>query len=302
MSQTYPAFSRSKKSKTNYELLEQLKQNSLNWHEVEHQGYKLPSTSDPHEWCGKWIWKGCLNVAGHMGTEANGRGFVRSFKRTCFRSVCEECASSWISRESNKSASRLNHYEKLTNEESKHIILSPPSWVHDKPVSELKKEVYQILKRLNAKGGCLIVHPFRERKQKLLDGKIKSYWYPSIHFHVVGYGWLNYGLIAENFHKSGWIVKDKGERESNYGTIRYILSHAGVKKGFHSLTWFGDLSYSKLSMPKYESEYLNCPYCSEKMKLIVTCDGSLGEPPPQQMECIIDVLEWFIPEYPQFLR
>ena len=29
---------------------------------------------------------------------------------------------------------------------------------------------------------------------------------------------------------------------------------------------------------------------------------SLGEPPPQQMECIIDVLEWFIPEYPQFLR
>ena len=78
MSQTYPAFSRSKKSKTNYELLEQLKQNSLNWHEVEHQGYKLPSTSDPHEWCGKWIWKGCLNVAGHMGTEANGKGFVRS--------------------------------------------------------------------------------------------------------------------------------------------------------------------------------------------------------------------------------
>jgi len=28
---------------------------------------------------------------------------------------------------------------------------------------------------------------------------------------------------------------------------------------------------------------------------------TLGEP-PQQMECIINVLEWFIPEYPQFLR
>ena len=108
--------------------------------------------------------------------------------------------------------------------------------------------------------------------------------------------------MVENFRKSGWSVKDKGERESNYGTIRYLLSHAGVKKGFHSLTWFGDLSYSKLSMPKHESEYLNCPYCSEKMKLIVNRDVSLGEPPPQQMECIIDVLEWFIPEYPQFLR
>ena len=39
-----------------------------------------------------------------------------------------------------------------------------------------------------------------------------------------------------------------------------------------------------------------------KMKIIVNRDVSLGEPPPQQMECIIDVLEWFIPEYPQFLR
>ena len=61
-------------------------------------------------------------------------------------------------------------------------------------------------------------------------------------------------------------------------------------------------SIQDIPMPKYESEFLNCPYCSEKMKLIVNRDVSLGEPPPQQMECIIDVLEWFIPEYPQFLR
>jgi len=38
------------------------------------------------------------------------------------------------------------------------------------------------------------------------------------------------------------------------------------------------------------------------MVCIATRDGSLGEPPPQMMECIIDVLDWFIPEYPQFLR
>ena len=299
MSQIYPAFSQSKKSKSNYELLEQLKQNSLNWYEVNHQGYKLPSTKDPHEWCGKWIWKGCLNVAGHAGTEANGKGFVRSFKRTCFRSVCEECASSWISRESNKSASRLDHYEKSSNEKSKHIILSPPAWVCDKPVSELKKEAYQILKRVNAKGGCMITHPFREeRKQKTLSGK--TGWYSSIHFHVVGYGWLDYGLISENFRKSGWIVKNKGTRESNYGTIRYILSHAGTKKGYHTLTWFGDLSYSKLSMPKYENELNLCPYCSEKMVKLLPCDSSLCEPPPQMMECLVNAKEWFIPEYPIF--
>ena len=301
MSQIYPALSRSKKSKSNYELLEQLKQNSLNWYEVEHQGYKLPSTSDPHEWCGKWIWKGCMNVSGHEHTEAKGKGFVKTFKKQCFRASCEECASSWISRESNKSTSRLEHYQNLTNEKSKHIILSPPAWLLNVPISELRKEAYKILKNVNAKGGCLIVHPFREvHDQKTLSGKTN--WYPSIHFHVVGYGWLNYGLVVENFRKSGWIVKDKGERESNYGTIRYILSHAGVKKGFHSLTWFGDLSYSKLIMPKYENELNLCPYCSEKMVRIVTRDGSLGEPPPQVMESFIDVGLWFIPEYPQFLR
>jgi len=29
---------------------------------------------------------------------------------------------------------------------------------------------------------------------------------------------------------------------------------------------------------------------------------TLGEPPPQPLECLVDVALWFIPEYPQFLR
>jgi len=300
MSQMYPAFSQSKKSKSNRELLEQLKANSLNWNDVESEdGYKLPSTLDPHSWCGSWIWKGCLNVPGHKHTEAHGKGFVKTFQKQCFRASCEKCASSWISRESNKSTTRLNHYENETNEQSKHIIISPPAWLHNKPISELRKEAYKILKNLNAKGGCLVVHPFREYKQKQLDGNFKSLWYYSPHFHVVSYGWL--GNTAENYRKSGWIVKNEGVRESNYGTIRYILSHAGIKKGYHTLTWFGGLSYSNLSMPKYENEAKLCPYCSEKMVGIESREF-IGEPPPQMMECLVNDLDWFIPEYPQFLR
>ena len=301
MSQMYPAISRSKKSKSNRELLEQLKENSLNWNDVESEdGYKLPSTLDPHSWCGQWIWKGCMNVPGHEHTEAHGKGVVKTFKKQCFRANCEECASSWISREANKSTSRLEHYQNLTNEESKHIILSPPAWLLNVPISELRKEAYKILKNVNAKGGCLIAHPFRAYKQTQLDGQIKSIWYPRIHFHVVGFGWLDH--IVENYKKSGWVVKNKGERNSNYGTIRYILSHAGIKKGYHTLTWFGDLSYSKLSMPNYENESNLCPYCSEKMVRVLTCDGSLDRPPPTPLEAIVDVALWFIPECPQFLR
>ena len=129
---------------------------------------------------------------------------------------------------------------------------------------------------------------------------MKSVWYPRIHFHVVGFGWLDH--IVENYKKYGWVVKNKGERNSNYGTIRYILSHAGIKKGYHTLTWFGDLSYSKLSMPNYENESNLCPYCSEKMVRVLTCDGSLDRPPPTPLEAIVDVALWFIPECPQFLR
>jgi len=299
MSQMYPAISRSKKSKSNYELLEQLKDNSLNWCTVEHDGYKLPATKEAHSWCGTWSWRGCLNVPGHAGTEANGKAFVKTFKNQCYSGNCEKCASSWISREANKSTSRLEHYQNMTNEQSKHIIISPPAWLLDRPIAELRKEAYKILKNLNAKGGCLIPHPFREYKQKQLDGNFKSLWYPRIHFHVVGYGWL--GNTAENYRKSGWIVKNKGERNSNYGTIRYILSHAGIKKGFHTLTYFGDLSYSKLSMPKYENETNLCPYCSEMTVRVLPYDSSLGKPPPQMMECLVDVGLWFIPEYPKFL-
>ena len=300
MSQMYPALSRSKKSRSNREVLEQLKENSLNWYDVEFQGYKLPSTKEAHSWCGTWTWIGCLNVAGHAHTEAKGKAFVKTFQNQCYRAYCEKCASSWISREANKSTTRLKHYENLTNEKSKHIILSPPSWLCDKPISELRKEAYKILKNVNAKAGCLIPHPFRAYKQKQLDGNFKSIWYPRIHFHVVGYGWLDH--IVENYHKSGWVVKNKGVRESNYGTIRYILSHAGIKKGYHTLTWFGDLSYSKLSMPKYENETKLCPYCNEKMVMVLTCDGSCDRPPPQQMECFVDVGLWFIPECPRFFN
>ena len=102
--------------------------------------------------------------------------------------------------------------------------------------------------------------------------------------------------------KSGWVVKNKGTHDSNYGAIRYILSHAGTKKYYHTLTWFGDLSYNKLSMSNYENELNLCPYCSEKMVHVATCDGSLDRPPPQFLESLVDVGLWFIPEFPQFLR
>tara|TARA_B100000745_G_scaffold261475_1_gene185335 strand:+ start:348 stop:515 length:168 start_codon:yes stop_codon:yes gene_type:complete len=55
-------------------------------------------------------------------------------------------------------------------------------------------------------------------------------------------------------------------------------------------------------MPKYENELNLCPYCSEKMVRVLDVGKLAGEPPPQMLECIVNAEEWFIPEYPQFLR
>jgi hypothetical protein len=202
-----------------------------------------------------------------------------------------------MSRESNKSASRIAIYEQNTGESAKHIVISPAHYLKNKPVSELRKEAYKILKNVNAKGGCMVVHPFRKYEQTNFSYSSKWVWFQSIHFHVVGFGWIE--KVAENYKKNGWIVKNLGVRKSNFGTIRYILSHAGVKKGSHTLTWFGELSYSKLKVPDYVNEERLCPYCSEELGEVMPLGPDVVKPPKQQLECIVNADAWFIPYYAQ---
>lgn len=293
----YPALTRSKGYTTNHELLERLKNNSVNWYQVKSQGYTLPATEMPHSWCGEWGFRGCLNVDGHAGTEAQGKAFVKTFQKHCFRASCEKCASNWMSRESNKSASRLEAYQKQNGESSKHIILSPPQNTSKSP-KELRLEAYEILKNVKAKGGCMVFHPFRKYKpiEAQLSKTNSSFWYYSPHFHVVGFGWIT--NVAENYKKSGWVVKNKGVRKSNFGTIRYILSHAGIKKRSHTLTWFGDCSYkSKLKVPEYVNTERICPHCGEVLSKVLPLGPDVVKPPPQEMECIVNADAWFIPYY-----
>lgn len=297
----YPALTRTiQYTISNYELLQKLKNNSVNWYQAEYEGYRLPATEEAHSWCGDWSYLGCLNVDGHAGTEAQGKAFIKTFQKHCFRSSCEECASNWMSRESNKSASRLEVYEKKTGEKAKHIILSPGENFKNKSIPELRKEAYKILKFVKAKGGCLVVHPFRNYKTyDFQNGKTNSdFWYPAVHFHIVGFGWLE--NIVENYKKNGWVVKNKGTRESNFGTIRYILSHAGIKKKSHTLTWFGDLSYSKLKVPEFVNEERICPYCSEELGEVSPIEALGCKPPSQELECLVNVEEWFRPYYTEF--
>ena len=64
----------------------------------------------------------------------------------------------------------------------------------------------------------------------------------------------------------------------------YLLSHAGIKKRIHTITWFGDLSYSKLKIEKLEFK-TKCPDCDEDFqRLVCFQDGFPVEPPPIPFE------------------
>jgi len=263
--QMYPASKRS-------EIFDVMHE-SQNWYTIQQDGWHLPGTKDAREDCGKWFTKGCLNVSAHNGTEYPGKVYIKSFQKSCYRGGCEVCYKKWMARDSNKATRRIEVYEKKSTESAKHIIVSPPSWIYHKPVRELRKEAYKVLKKVGAIGGALIYHPFRYDKDF-------RRWYFSPHFHIVGFGWIS--NTAEIYHKDGWIVKNKGLRDSTFATFYYQLSHAGIKRGYHTVTWFGDLSYSKLKVEE-DPNPDECPLCRAKLRLVFHY-GLFGWVPPPEVE------------------
>ena len=52
---------------------------------------------------------------------------------------------------------------------------------------------------------------------------------------------------------------------------------------------------ASLTNPMYSKKY-------HDFSLVISRQKSYCVTPPQQMECLVDLCDWFIPEYPQFLR
>ena len=79
-------------------------------------------------------------------------------------------------------------------------------------------------------------------------------------------------------------LRDIGYCENPIDTISYLLSHAGIKKRCRTVTWFGDLSYSKLKIEKLEFK-VKCPDCDgDFQRLICFKDGIAVKPPPMEFE------------------
>jgi hypothetical protein len=257
--QAYPAKTQSKFSdwyeKTNYAGIE--------W-----DGWNLPMSGSSKEDCNQWAFRGCLNYKKHFDGKMRGQ----TYQLCCFRASCPICASRWAKRSTARILERLKASEK-NQKYLKHVVVSPPTWLQHKPIEFLRKEARKMAKRAGIQGGLDIVHPFRKKGTQ---------WYLSPHFHYLAFGWVS--QTDEIFQKNGWLVKNIGIRENPIGTIMYLLSHAGVKKRRHSITWFGDLSYCKLKIEK-EDFAIKCPDCDGKFQRVICFrEGWALKPPPTSME------------------
>jgi len=257
-----------------------------NWVNVEHEGWRLPTTKEPHYWCGLWKTEGCLNRIEHEKLGKGKRVYVKNYQRSCYRGACRTCYRKWIAREANKATRRIEAYANLSKQKPIHVLLSVPGYEYHKPVKEFREKMRLIINKINLKGAMVIFHPFR------FKDSIRQYYY-SPHFHLVGFGYLQ--GIREAFSKYGWFIKFLGVRESVFQTVSYLMSHCGIKKHNHTVTWLGSLSYSKLRIEK-EPPLTHCPVCGRKFVEIYH-DGVHPVVPPDKMyEGLVDGGDWYLVE------
>ena len=222
-----------------------------NWNALEHKGWRLPATQEKHYWCGLWNRIGCLNEELHEKLGKGRRVYVKQFQRCCYRASCKECYTKWIARQANVATRKIEYYSKKTNLKPIHLILCIPPSQFSLPEEKLRERMTGVLKKAQWQGGAVIFHPFRFDKTNRI-------WYYAPHFHLVGFGYRF--QISQAFGKYGWFIKIAEERESVFQTFCYLLSHCGIKKGKHTVTWSGNLSYSKLKLEKVP-KITCCPVC-----------------------------------------
>lgn len=176
------------------------------------------------------------------------------------------------------------------------MVVSPSAQlVMECDYKRLKKLALRAARRAGVRGGCIIFHPWRENESA--DGTKNGTWRFSPHFHILGYGWVT--ETSDVYQETGWLVHNVGVRKSVYATLMYQLSHAGVWMGpsrkqrrqetsagilpiakstkYHTLSWFGCLSYNKLRVPKCEREVERCPLCDEPLVELAFIGD--GDPP-----------------------
>ena len=227
--------------------------------------------------CGEWVYYGCKNDQGHTNnllTNNTNPVFIKPTKFNCNRLRCSECYTRAAFSRSVKINKRIKYFQQTEgyyNSPDKlietHVIVSPRIEIQD-TYESIRSKVVKLLLDVGVVGGVLVVHHFR-------CDDYSNYKNRGLHFHCVGYApdaFIDGVEVARQFKKHHFaIVKNKGARKSVRKTVSYLLGHCSVKKGKHSITWFGKLSYSnmKYHMSRVDLDDLEkircCPVCQESL-------------------------------------
>lgn len=256
-----------------------------NWLKITHDGWRLPAVEEPYDECGLWKTFGCRNTKEHEKLGHKNKIYAKQFQWSCYRPVCKTCYPKWIAREANKATKRIEEGSKKLHMQPIHLVLSVSPQHYSFSYEKLKEIAKSMIKDLNIVGAAIIFHPFRYNEST------RSFYY-SPQFHVVGFGYIK-GRIGIAYRKYGWVTVYLGVRRSVFQTFVYILSHAGIKKGVHTVTWLGKVSYSKLRIEKDPDQGV-CPYCRCKLEQIYyEYEFHPDLPPGQFFEGLVDADGWY---------
>ena len=199
----------------------------------------------------------------------------KAVRLKCYRDECPVCFREKAKRDAWRITERITAYARLKWEwqDWKHIILSPPQKEAkeliktDAGIDKLFKKAIYRLRKSGLKGGVIIFHHKRKRKDRR---RIRYYWKLGPHFHVYGHGRL---IPSDAFYKKySWVYKNKGRARRLYGLVYYLLTHKAcitdesgnvVKK---SVRWFGSLALNKMRRVGEErlKKRLYCKYCAKE--------------------------------------
>jgi hypothetical protein len=235
-------------------------------------GFDLPGHGEPKECCGNYESWVCNDVHNHP----NGAKVVEVRRWSCGRLECPVCFEKVAGRHARRAEYRLRQFKHRRFKQIIHVIVSVSKSDYSLPYAKLNVKVVKVARFCGVVGGLKVFHPWRQKCFKCGNHPVENTkdkcpkcgstffnWYFSPHYHIVGLGWIH--NVKENFEVTGWVVKNEGPRKTLVGTISYLLTHGGISKNRHSLTWFGCASYAKLRIDPQPKEGHHCIVCGELM-------------------------------------
>lgn len=242
--------------------------------------------------CGEWMWRGCLEHEKHghkiapgqrdlSGEAARGWDVVDAYKMSCGRLSCPVCYEKACGKEAARIAHRILQYRRRHGKTKYyHWAVSPPQDGSPVNVEQLRKRAYVISKMTGILGGSVMFHHLRSYNEDDLAEDVaagstwktaRASWYWSPHFHVIGVGFTSRERVEHTHEKTGWVIRNLGERKSVRSTAMYQLSHAFIPEKGHAVTWFGCMAYNKLRVDPLPPQDHICPVCGtdfRKLKFV----------------------------------